>query len=81
MAVGFARQSIRVNLVVPGMVETDLTNHVPEVVVNTLKAETPQNRLAGLTDVAKAIVFLASSQASFTTGQKLMVTGGGPPLF
>ncbi len=57
------------------------TKHVPKGVVNTLKAETPQNRLAELADVAKATVFLAYSQASFTTGQNLMVTGGGPPLF
>jgi NAD(P)-dependent dehydrogenase (short-subunit alcohol dehydrogenase family) len=63
------------------MVETDLTKHVPKVVVNKLKVETPQNRLAQPAEVAKAIVFLASSQASFTTGQKLMVTGGAPPLF
>jgi NAD(P)-dependent dehydrogenase (short-subunit alcohol dehydrogenase family) len=36
-------------------------------------------RLASTVDVARAIVFLASAQASFTTGQKLMVTGGAPP--
>ncbi len=79
-AVEFARQNIQVNLLLPSMTETDLTKHVPKVVVNTLKAETPRNRPAEAADITKPIVLLASSQASFTTGQNRMVIGGRPPL-
>jgi NAD(P)-dependent dehydrogenase (short-subunit alcohol dehydrogenase family) len=45
-----------------------------------MKNDAPMKRNASPADVAKAVVFLASSWASFTTGQKIMVTGGLAPF-
>ncbi|MFN7141491.1 MAG: SDR family NAD(P)-dependent oxidoreductase, partial [Limisphaerales bacterium] len=80
IAVEFARHNIQCNLVVPSMVETDLSKNVPKIFAEKMKAETPMQRLATPVEVAKSILFLASSLSSFTTGQKVMVTGGNAPL-
>jgi 3-oxoacyl-[acyl-carrier protein] reductase len=80
LAMEMAPHNIQVNMVSPSMVETDLAAGVPKMVQEKLKHETPMNRLATPLDVARAVVFLASSQASFTTGQRVMVTGGLPPF-
>jgi 3-oxoacyl-[acyl-carrier protein] reductase len=80
LAVEFAAQNIQVNLVAPSLVETDLTKHIPRMFLDGIKNDTPMKRLATSVDVARAVVFLSSSLASFTTGQKLMVTGGNPPF-
>ena len=75
----FASRNIQVNLVVPNFVETDLVAHVPEGFRRKIAMDTPMQRLGSPVDVAQAVVFLASSFSSFTTGQKIMVTGGGAP--
>jgi 3-oxoacyl-[acyl-carrier protein] reductase len=79
LSVEFASRNILVNMVVPNFVETDMVAHVPEGFRRKIAQEIPMRRPAMPIDVARAIVFLASSYSSFTTGQKLMVTGGGPP--
>lgn len=79
LAVEMAPHNIFVNMVTPSMVDTDLAAGVPKYLQNAIKSETPMKRLATPLDVARAVIFLASSQASFTTGQKIMVTGGLPP--
>lgn len=79
LSVEFASRNIQVNLVVPNFVETDLVAHVPEGFRKKIAHDIPMRRLASPLDVARAVVFLASSYSSFTTGQKVMVTGGGPP--
>ncbi len=79
LSVEFASRNVLVNLVVPNFVETDMVAHVPEGFRRKIAQEIPMRRPAMPIDVARAIVFLASSYSSFTTGQKLMVTGGGPP--
>ena len=80
LAIEFAAQQIQVNLVVPSIVETDLTRGVPSMFLEKMKNETPMQRNASDIDVAKAVVALASSLTSFTTGQKIMVTGGNAPF-
>lgn len=79
LAVEFASGNIQVNCVVPNFVETDLVSHIPEVYRKKIADDTPMRRNSTATDVAKAVIFLASSYSSFTTGQKVMVTGGAPP--
>jgi 3-oxoacyl-[acyl-carrier protein] reductase len=79
LSIEFAARNIQVNLVVPSFVETDLVSHIQEGFRNKIALETPMQRHASPVDVAKAVLFLASSHASFTTGQKIMVTGGGAP--
>lgn len=80
LSVEFASKNIQVNLVVPNFVETDMVTHVSEAFRKKIAHDIPMRRLASSIDVARAVVFLASSYSSFTTGQKVMVTGGGPPF-
>jgi len=79
LSVELAAKNIQVNMVVPSFVETDLVAHVQEGFRRKIARETPMGRNASPIDVARAVAFLASSYASFTTGQKIMVTGGGAP--
>jgi 3-oxoacyl-[acyl-carrier protein] reductase len=79
LSIEFAARNILVNLVVPNFVETDLVSHIPEGFRKKMAQDTPMQRSASPVDVAQAVLFLASRHASFTTGQKIMVTGGGAP--
>lgn len=71
-----ARKGITVNAVAPGFIETDMTKDLPEAALTTVKAMTPLGRLGRPEEVAAAIVFLATPQASYITGQVLPVNGG-----
>jgi 3-oxoacyl-[acyl-carrier protein] reductase len=79
LSLELAPRNIQVNLVVPNFVETDFVAHIQDGFRQKIAHDTPMQRLASPIDVARAIVFLASAHSSFTTGQKLMVTGGGAP--
>lgn len=79
LSIEFASRNIQVNMVVPNFVETDLVAHVPEGFRAKIAQASPMQRLGSPVDVAQAVLFLASSHASFTTGQRIMVTGGGAP--
>ena len=79
LASEFAAKNIQVNMVAPNFVETDLVSHIPEAYRKKIAQDTPMQRNASPVDVAQAVVFLASSYSSFTTGQKIMVTGGSLP--
>ena len=67
---------VRVNCVSPGMIDTDMNRGYDEQAVQTLVDETPLGRIGKPEDVADAVFFLASDQASFITGQVLGVNGG-----
>jgi 3-oxoacyl-[acyl-carrier protein] reductase len=71
-----ARKGITVNAVAPGFIETDMTKDLPEAALTGVKAITPVGRLGKPDEVAAAIVFLASPQASYITGQVISVNGG-----
>lgn len=70
------RYGIRVNAVAPGFIQTAMTATVSDKLVNQLLAVTPLQRLGQAEDVAKAILFLSSSNASYITGVVLPVDGG-----
>lgn len=80
LSVEYAARNIQVNMVVPSFVETDLVSHIPEVYRKKIAKDTPMGRNASPSDIAQAVLFLASSYSSFTTGQKILVTGGGAPF-
>jgi 3-oxoacyl-[acyl-carrier protein] reductase len=69
-------RKIRVNSVAPGYFESDMVKGLAEEQKQRIARRTPLGRLARVEDVAKAVHFLASDEASFITGQTLVVDGG-----
>ena len=71
-----ASRNVRANAVAPGYIETALTDVLPEEVQQAILANTPLGRLGSPEDVAGAVRFLCSDEASFVTGEVLLVDGG-----
>jgi 3-oxoacyl-[acyl-carrier protein] reductase len=69
-------RGITVNAVAPGFIDTDMTRALPEAQREALVKQIPAGRLGSPDDVAAAVVFLASPQASYITGETLHVNGG-----
>jgi NAD(P)-dependent dehydrogenase (short-subunit alcohol dehydrogenase family) len=81
LAVEWARRGIRVSAVAPGTINTERVQRLPEEpggleYLETTKAAHPMGRLGEPSEVAEAILFLASDKASFITGAILPVDGG-----
>lgn len=74
----FARkgEAIRVNSVAPGYVNTEMMKTVPDKVLDPIRAKTMLGRLGEPQEIANAVLFLASDEASFITGHNLSVNGG-----
>ncbi len=71
-----ASRGVTVNAVAPGFIETDMTAALSDAARSAATGEIPAGRLGAPEDVAKAIVFLASDDAAYITGQVLAVDGG-----
>jgi 3-oxoacyl-[acyl-carrier protein] reductase len=71
-----ASRGITVNAVAPGFVDTDMTRALTAEQRSTLQAQIPLGRLATPEDIAGAVLFLASPQAAYITGETLHVNGG-----
>jgi 3-oxoacyl-[acyl-carrier protein] reductase len=69
-------RGVRANVVAPGYVKTQLTDVLPEDATQAMLANTPLGRLGDPEDVAGAVRFLCSDDASFITGEVLLVDGG-----
>lgn len=76
LAIELAPKGIRVNIVSPGMTDTELIANVPEKVRLLTAAQTPLRRIAKPEDVAGAISYLASEKSDFLTGETIRVNGG-----
>jgi 3-oxoacyl-[acyl-carrier protein] reductase len=71
-----ASRNITVNVVAPGLIETDMTKAITDKAHGDWTAQIPLGRLGTTADVAAAVCFLASDEASYITGQVLAVNGG-----
>jgi len=69
-------RNIRANVVAPGYVKTQLTDVLPEEATKAMVEQTPLGRVAESREIAGAVRFLASDDASFITGDVLLVDGG-----
>lgn len=71
-----ASRGITVNAVAPGFIETDMTDVLSDTVKESLLHEIPLKRMGEPKDVANAVLFLASDQSAYITGQVIHVDGG-----
>ncbi|ACM20964.1 3-oxoacyl-(acyl carrier protein) reductase [Geotalea daltonii FRC-32] len=71
-----AKRNITVNAVAPGFIETDMTGTLSDKVRENLLQQVPLERLGQPEDIAAAVSFLVSTQASYITGHILSVNGG-----
>jgi 3-oxoacyl-[acyl-carrier protein] reductase len=71
-----ATRNITVNTVSPGFIETDMTRGLPEAQRAAYLAQIPMGRFGDADEVAQAVLFLASGEAAYITGQTLHVNGG-----
>lgn len=76
LAQELAPTHIRVNCVAPGVIDTDMVQTLGQETLDALAEETPLGRLGRPEDIAAAVAFLASDEASFITGQILCSDGG-----
>ena len=70
------RYGVRVNALVTGLVETDMTKKLPRKIVDAILSQTPLGRMAQPGEIAQAALFLASGLASYVTGSCIEVDGG-----
>ena len=76
LALEVASRGITVNAVSPGLIDTDMTKGISEGAHDEWAAKIPLKRLGTPDDIAGAVTFLASDEASYITGQVLAVNGG-----
>lgn len=70
------RYDVTVNVVAPGFINTSMVRNIPDKVKEKITAQIPMNRFGEPAEVADAVAFLASSRASYITGNVINVNGG-----
>jgi 3-oxoacyl-[acyl-carrier protein] reductase len=76
LAAEVAGRNVTVNCIAPGFIESPMTGELSASQKQAILAKVPMGRLGTGADVAAAVVYLASEQASYVTGQTLHVNGG-----
>jgi 3-oxoacyl-[acyl-carrier protein] reductase len=77
LAVEYASRNIRVNCVVPGLIETQMTQSLKQAYREKFLQQIPMGRFGEPQEVAATVLFLASDAASYITGAAIHVNGGG----
>jgi len=71
-----ARRNVTVNAITPGFIVTDMTDDMTDKARQAMTEQIPLGRLGEVDDIASAVIFLASDQSSYITGQVLGINGG-----
>ena len=71
-----ASRNVTVNAVAPGFIDTEMTRKIPEEARRQLVSQIPMGKLGQPEDIARAVIFLASPEADYITGQVIAVNGG-----
>lgn len=72
----YANRGITVNAIAPGFITTAMTEKIPENIKNEMLKAIPMNRFGSTEDIANGVVFFASPDAGYITGQLLHINGG-----
>ena len=72
----YGKKNITINAIAPGFIQTDMIETLPKEYLDNIIENIPMNRLGMPDDVAQAIMFLASDNAKYITGQVLSIDGG-----
>lgn len=75
-AITYAKHSIRVNAILPGLIETEMVREQPPDMRKSILDATPMGRIGKPEEVAKGVLYLVSDDASFVTGALLPIDGG-----
>ncbi|WP_342525855.1 3-oxoacyl-[acyl-carrier-protein] reductase [Chryseomicrobium sp. FSL W7-1435] len=76
VALELASRNITVNAIAPGFIETEMTDQLPEEIKTAMLSQIPLGHFGTSKDIAAAVAFLASDEATYITGQTLHVNGG-----
>lgn len=76
LAAELGPSGIRVNAVVPGLIDAGMVHKMPHTAIEHRKSQIPLGRLGHASELAKAVLFLASDDAAYITGHALVVDGG-----
>lgn len=81
-ALRYAKQGVRVNAVCPGVVDTPMVEQIAKIPEYraAMEAMTPMGRMAQASEIANAVLWLCSDQASFVTGHPLVIDGGATAI-
>ena len=72
----YASRKVTVNAVAPGFIDTEMTAGLPDEIKEMILQQTPLGRIGTPEEVAVAVLFLCSDEASYITGQVIRVNGG-----
>ena len=76
MAKELAPSGIRVNAVAPGIIETEMNNHLSVEEIDEIKKEIPLGKMGTIEDIGKIIAFLCEDKSSYITGEIIKADGG-----
>ena len=76
LALELGSRNIRVNVIAPGFIETEMTDNLSENIIENWKNNIPLKRIGKPEDVANTCIFLASDLSDYITGQVIQVDGG-----
>jgi len=76
IALELGSRNIRCNVIAPGFIETEMTEKLPDEVLNSWKQKIPLNRTGSTENISDVALFLASDMSSYVTGQVINVCGG-----